>query len=227
MTYDRFEQLPVWQAAMNLAEQVFVLTRRRGFVPMGDLRDQLRRAALSVANNIAEGFERGTTAELLSFLYIARGSAGEVRSMLLFCRRLLNNPALARDLLRNDAAHNPSHSNAPAQEGSPNNTAATDASPNDATTKRGNLKSQISNMQSEIADLVKLAESCSRQIRAWAAHLQDSDIAGQRRLNTKTRQNYDADKRAQAFWDKLQAVRDGTATAEELFGSGRDGETDA
>jgi four helix bundle protein len=53
------------------------------------LRDQLRRAALSVSNNVAEGFERGTTAELLMFLYIARGSAGEVRSMLRFCERLV------------------------------------------------------------------------------------------------------------------------------------------
>jgi four helix bundle protein len=46
------------------------------------LRDQLERAAVSISNNIAEGFERGTTQELLTFLYIARGSAGEVRSML-------------------------------------------------------------------------------------------------------------------------------------------------
>ncbi len=45
-------------------------------------RDQLERAVLSISNNIAEGFERGTTNELLAFIYIARGSAGEVRSML-------------------------------------------------------------------------------------------------------------------------------------------------
>jgi four helix bundle protein len=56
--------------------------RDRFFSQAGDLRCQLHQAALSVSNNIAEGFERGTTAELLSFLYIARGSAGEVRSML-------------------------------------------------------------------------------------------------------------------------------------------------
>jgi four helix bundle protein len=42
----------------------------------------LERAALSISNNIAEGFERGTTNELLAFLYVARGSAGEVRSMM-------------------------------------------------------------------------------------------------------------------------------------------------
>ena len=88
MKYERFEQLPVWQAAMTLAEKAYALTEHRAFGRARELRDQMRRAALSVSNNIAEGFERGTTAELLSFLYIARGSAGEVRSMLLFCERL-------------------------------------------------------------------------------------------------------------------------------------------
>jgi four helix bundle protein len=52
------------------------------------LRDQLERAALSVSNNIAEGFERGTNQELLTFLYIVRGSAGEVRSMLCLIERI-------------------------------------------------------------------------------------------------------------------------------------------
>lgn len=87
MKYTRFEDLPVWQAAIELAERVYALTRNRFFAQPGDLRDQLRRAALSVSNNIAEGFERGSTAELLAFLYIARGSAGEVRSMLRFLER--------------------------------------------------------------------------------------------------------------------------------------------
>ena len=88
MKYERFEQLPVWQAAMTLAEKVYLLSNHRAFARVRELKDQIRRASLSVFNNIAEGFERGTTAELLSFLYIARGSAGEVRSMLLFCQRL-------------------------------------------------------------------------------------------------------------------------------------------
>ena len=51
-------------------------------------RDQIERAAVSVSNNIAEGFERGTNQELLTFLYIARGSAGEVRSMLCLLERI-------------------------------------------------------------------------------------------------------------------------------------------
>ena len=87
MKYERFEDLPVWKAAIDLAVRVYELTRNKFFSQPGDLRSQLRRAALSVSNNIAEGFERGSTAELLAFLYIARGSAGEVRSMLLFAER--------------------------------------------------------------------------------------------------------------------------------------------
>ena len=76
MKYERFEDLPVWKAAIDLAVRVYALTRDRFFSQAGDLRDQLRRAALSVSNNISEGFERGSTAELLAFLYFARGSAG-------------------------------------------------------------------------------------------------------------------------------------------------------
>ena len=82
MTYERFEQLPVWQAAIKLGQQIYALTKAPPFRRQRRLRDQLERAAVSVSNNIAEGFKRGTTQELLTFLYIARGSAGEVRSML-------------------------------------------------------------------------------------------------------------------------------------------------
>jgi len=82
MKYERFEQLPVWQAGIELARRIYALTGQREFRGQRSLRDQMERAAVSVSNNIAEGFERGTTKELLTFLYIARGSAGEVRSML-------------------------------------------------------------------------------------------------------------------------------------------------
>jgi len=88
MTYDRFEQLPVWQAGMELAVAVYAMTEKAAFARRYSLRDQIERAAVSVSNNIAEGFERGTTQELLTFLYIARGSAGEVRSMLCMLERL-------------------------------------------------------------------------------------------------------------------------------------------
>jgi four helix bundle protein len=80
--YSRFEELPVWKAAVELAKQTYALTAMPAFARQGSLRDQLERATISISNNIAEGFERGTKEELLTFLYIARGSAGEVRSML-------------------------------------------------------------------------------------------------------------------------------------------------
>ena len=86
MTYQRFEDLPVWQKAADLYEAAEDLLENESFRAAG-FRDQLDRAALSVSNNIAEGFERGTTNELLAFIYIARGSAGEVRSMLCFKER--------------------------------------------------------------------------------------------------------------------------------------------
>jgi four helix bundle protein len=82
MKYSRFEDLPVWQAASDLAVRVFAFKEKTALRRHRSLRDQIERAALSVSNNVAEGFERGTTPELLTFLYIARGSAGEVRSML-------------------------------------------------------------------------------------------------------------------------------------------------
>ena len=88
MRYKRFEELPVWNDAIDLAVEVYALTSLTEFKSRYSLRDQLERAAVSVSNNIAEGFERGTTQELLTFIYIARGSVGEVRSMLCLFDRL-------------------------------------------------------------------------------------------------------------------------------------------
>src|SRR6266478_9028841 len=82
MQYRRFEDLPVWRDSVELARSIYEFAALDIFRRHPGLRDQLERAALSVSNNIAEGFERGTTNELLAFLYIARGSAGEVRSMM-------------------------------------------------------------------------------------------------------------------------------------------------
>jgi four helix bundle protein len=92
MGYKRFEELPVWQASIELALAVYAMTAQPAFRRQRSLRDQMERAAVSVSNNIAEGFERGTNQELLTFLYISRGSAGEVRSMLCLLERM---PALS------------------------------------------------------------------------------------------------------------------------------------
>ncbi len=138
-TYERFEDLPVWQEAIKLAEgcEDFIIEAKAHIT--WSKRDQLDRCSLSVSNNIAEGFERGTTNELLAFLYIARGSAGEARSMLAYFDR---RPGLC------------------------------------------DFKSKISNLKS-------IAENCSRQLRAWADSLQNSDIKGQRHLNEKSKREWE------------------------------------
>jgi four helix bundle protein len=69
MTYQRFEDIPVWQAAIALAERTFALTTDRAFAGQGDIANQIQRAVLSISNKIAEGFERGSTTELIAFLY--------------------------------------------------------------------------------------------------------------------------------------------------------------
>ena len=82
MTVHRFEELRVYQQARALTNDVYRLTRSSAFARDFGLVDQIRRAAVSVMSNIAEGFERGTSNELVQFLYIAKGSCGEVRAQL-------------------------------------------------------------------------------------------------------------------------------------------------
>lgn len=156
MTYERFEDLPVWQDAIRLAEDCedFLIAAKDKIT--FSKHDQLDRCSLSVSNNIAEGFERGSTNELLAFLYIARGSSGEVRSMLCYFEQ---RPALR------------------------------------------NFKSDISNLKF-------LAESCSRQLRAWADSLQNSEIKGQRHLNEKSKTDWQKQQHAkqsrQAFESSMR-----------------------
>lgn len=80
--YQRFEDLPVWKEAARLYNRVLDLLEVPNIPLSPGFRNQLDRAALSVSNNIAEGFERATTNELTAFLAISRGSGGEVRSMM-------------------------------------------------------------------------------------------------------------------------------------------------
>lgn len=78
-TIQRFEDLVCWQKARILTKEVYralASCRDYGF------KDQIQRAAVSVMSNIAEGFERGTKNELVNYLHIAKGSAGEVRAQL-------------------------------------------------------------------------------------------------------------------------------------------------
>ena len=109
MKYNRFEELPVWQDAIELAVRIFELTARPQFKGYYSLKDQLERAGVSVSNNIAEGFERGTTQETLTFLYISKGSAGETRSVLCLTERLQRFQDLRSEIL--DPDQKASHAN--------------------------------------------------------------------------------------------------------------------
>ena len=152
MKYSRFEELPVWQAAVELAKQIYAFTAKPVWKSHYSLRDQIERAVISISNNIAEGFERGTTQELINFLYIARGSAAEVRSMLCVLDHL-----------------------PPFRECS-----------------------------AEIAGLKPQAEGISRQLRAWADSLQNTDIKGPRDLTDKVRRTTKATQDREEFLKQLR-----------------------
>jgi four helix bundle protein len=79
---ESFEELHIYQRARELTNAIYELTRGPAFARDFGLVDQMRRAAVSIMSNIAEGFERGGTAEFIQFLYIAKGSCGEVRAQL-------------------------------------------------------------------------------------------------------------------------------------------------
>lgn len=85
---NRFEDLEVWKQAISLAEVVYRLTASDIFRRDLGLQNQLRRAAVSIGNNIAEGFEYNRSSYFIRYLYIAKASCGEVRSMLLLCQRI-------------------------------------------------------------------------------------------------------------------------------------------
>jgi four helix bundle protein len=78
----QFEDLKIWQQARRLVSMVYRLQVHPAFKRDLAFRDQLQRAAVSVMSNIAEGFERGTNADFIRFLNIAKGSCGEMRSLL-------------------------------------------------------------------------------------------------------------------------------------------------
>lgn len=98
-----FEELPVWRKARELTKGIYSAAKQKPFCFDKGLVDQITRAAVSVMSNIAEGLERGTTNELIYFLFIAKGSAGEVRAQLYVAEdQGYINPANA-NILRQDA----------------------------------------------------------------------------------------------------------------------------
>ena len=78
----KFEEIEAWQKARELTRQVYQLTAKEKFARDFTLKDQIKRAAISITSNIAEGFERGGNREFIQFLSIAKGSASELKSQL-------------------------------------------------------------------------------------------------------------------------------------------------
>lgn len=81
---ERFEDLEVWQSAVSCANLIYSLTSIGDFSKDFVLRDQIRRAGVSIFSNIAEGFKRDGNKEFCNFLTIAKGSCGEARAQALF-----------------------------------------------------------------------------------------------------------------------------------------------
>ena len=84
----KYEDLVVWQKAMDLVEEVYRLARLLPNDELYSLSNQMKRAAVSIPSNIAEGQERNTTKDFINHLFIAKGSKGELETQLLICVRL-------------------------------------------------------------------------------------------------------------------------------------------
>jgi four helix bundle protein len=79
---EKFEDIKAWQKARDLAKRIYDMTCQGDFAKDYSLRDQIRRAGLSIMSNIAEGYARQTDKEFIQFLHIALGSVAEVQSQL-------------------------------------------------------------------------------------------------------------------------------------------------
>src|SRR5687767_1953492 len=78
----RFEDLEAWKIAREVSREIYTVSKHGAFARDFGLRDQIRRSSVSIMSNIAEGFERDGDKEFMNFLSIAKGSAGETRSLL-------------------------------------------------------------------------------------------------------------------------------------------------
>ena len=100
MSQGRFEDMDVWQDSMKFCEEIYELSEEEDFSEDYGLTNQIRKSALSIPSNIAEGFERDSDTEFARFLRIAKGSAGELRTQVdLACRIGYLSERTARKLL--------------------------------------------------------------------------------------------------------------------------------
>ena len=81
-TISKFEDIEAWQLAREMTKMIYAISNDGAFAGDFGLRDQIRRASVSIMSNIAEGFERGGDKEFFQFVSLAKGSSGEVRAQL-------------------------------------------------------------------------------------------------------------------------------------------------
>jgi len=81
-TFKKFEEIEAWKKARQLTRRIYEITGSGSFAKDFGLKDQIRRASVSIMSNVAEGFDRGGTGEFVQFLSTAKGSAAEVRCQL-------------------------------------------------------------------------------------------------------------------------------------------------
>jgi four helix bundle protein len=81
-TFKKFEEIEAWKKSRELTRRIYALSRVGTFAKDFGLRDQIRRASVSIMSNIAEGYDRSGTGEFVQFLATAKGSAAEVRCQL-------------------------------------------------------------------------------------------------------------------------------------------------
>jgi len=82
MKIKKFEDLEIWKLSLKITKEIYDLTAKKDFSKDFNLKDQIRKAIISVSSNIVEGFEKNNNNEFIRFLKIAKGSVGEVRNQL-------------------------------------------------------------------------------------------------------------------------------------------------
>ena len=81
-TFKKFEEIEAWRKARELTKRIYKISRTTSFARDFGLKDQIRRASVSIMSNIAEGYDRSGTGEFIQFLATAKGSAAEVKCQL-------------------------------------------------------------------------------------------------------------------------------------------------
>ncbi len=86
--FERFEDIEAWKEGCRLAKRIYEITKEEAFYKDWGLKDQIQRAAVSIPSNVSEGFERDSRQEFIRFLFIAKGSAGELKTQLYIAKSL-------------------------------------------------------------------------------------------------------------------------------------------